>query len=136
MAQQIRYKKGYKYQLVDVDYVVQLPFKSGTSASCPFVNLSPNGLLIIHTGYAWDGPSGPTVDTSSFMRGSLVHDALYQLIRCGELSDKFRRNADEALRRHCLEDGMSRLRVWWVYRAVRMAGEQAACGPRPVMIAP
>ena len=28
-------------------------------------------------GYAWDGPSGPTIDTPDAMPASLVHDGLY-----------------------------------------------------------
>ena len=54
------------------------------------------------------------------MRGSLVHDALYQLIREGELPKELRVDADKVLRRACLADGMSRFRAWYVYKAVRM----------------
>jgi hypothetical protein len=42
-------------------------------------------------GYAWNGPSGPTLDTRNFMRGSLVHDALYQLMREGRMDNGLRR---------------------------------------------
>jgi len=73
--------------------------------------------------YAWDGPSGPTIDTENFMRGSLVHDALYQLIKEGYLDKKvWRLYADKILRKICLEDGMSKFRAWYVYHSVRWFG--------------
>jgi hypothetical protein len=85
-----------------------------------------NGFLHIKAGYCWDGPSGPTIDTENFMRGSLIHDALYQLMREGKISLSYRRRADELLREICLKDGMSRLRAWWVYWGVRLFARFAA----------
>ena len=60
------------------------------------------------------------------MRGSLIHDALYQLMRESVLPLEFRKKADEILREVCLEDGMSKFRTWYVYKAVRMFGEKMA----------
>ena len=57
---------------------------------------------------------------------SLVHDAMYQLMRMGEMSNIYREEADKLLRDICIEDGMWRVRAWWVYRAVRMFGGRAA----------
>ena len=65
-------------------------------------------------GYGRDGPSGPTLDTRDFIRGSLVHDALYQLMREGLLDHSIHR-----------EDGMTALRAWWVYQGVRLFGNPA-----------
>jgi len=64
----------------------------------------------------------PTIDTKTFMAGSLAHDALYQLIREGILPPFHRHRADIILRDMCLKDGMSKLRAWYVYRAVRAFG--------------
>ena len=91
-----------------------------------FIHLTIHGALTIRDGYAWDGPSGPTIDTPTFMRASLVHDALYQLMRSGLLPGRWRRVADEEMRRICREDCMSRFRAWYVYRAVRRAAGPAA----------
>ena len=42
------------------------------------------------------------------MRGALVHDALYQLMRLKQLDyEQYRDRADEVLRDLCKEDGMS-----------------------------
>jgi hypothetical protein len=60
------------------------------------------------------------------MRGSLIHDALYQLMREQKVAQDQRKRADEILREVCIEDGMARVRAWWVYRAVRIGAAQSA----------
>lgn len=124
----ITYKKGYKYQLTH-EYLVDIPIKPTADIASPsgYITLSSAGELIIAKGYAWDGPSGPTCDTLNFMRGSLVHDALYQLMRERLLDKEYYRDpADRLLRAMCKEDGMSALRAWWVYVGLRIFGDPAA----------
>lgn len=127
----IHYHSGYKYQLA-VEYNIEL---KGLNPPSLFVHdyfsITRTGYLHIRKGYAWDGPSGPTIDTKNFMRGSLVHDVLYQLIGLGALPYSDRLRADEILREICLEDGMSRIRAWWVYRGVRIGGSEPARKPEP-----
>jgi len=122
----ISYKKGYKYQIVE-PYATDIPIKPDRDIDTDYIALTAAGRLTIKKGYAWDGPSGPTIDTLNFMRGSLVHDALYQLMREKHL-DKVthRKTADELLRKMCKEDGMSSIRAWWVYVAVRKFGDTSA----------
>ena len=130
----ITYKGGYKYQLTK-------RYTHETGIKVPrLIVVSPflvfdHGRLSIMPGYAWDGPSGPTIDTPSFMRGSLVHDALYQLIREGHLGEEHRLRADELLFMICREDGMSPWRAQYVYWAVRWRGDEAL-GPKKVLRAP
>lgn len=122
----ITYKSGYKYQLKQ-PYSVVIPIKPGTAIASEFISLATDGTLSINRGYAWDGPSGPTIDTLNFMRGSLVHDALYQLMRERHLdAATYREPADRLLQDHCKEDGMSSIRAWWVYQGVRFGGGPAA----------
>ena len=126
----IRYRSGYKYQLAE-DYQVKvsiIPEKDvpADDATKAFLELRKDGTLIMKTGYAWDGPSGPTIDTPSFMRGSLVHDALYQLLRSEDIGQEWRDEADEELRRIWREDGMSRICSNWVHWAVKKFGKMAA----------
>jgi len=110
----------YKYQLAaPYTHTTQVLGYSGGNA---FVRLGVDGLLSLSPGYAWDGPSGPAFDTKNFMRGSLVHDALYQLIRIGAIPATARKVADDELYRTVSEDGMSRLRAAWVYAGVRLFG--------------
>jgi len=113
----------YKYQLVeDYELDVGIPDHDVDHA---FLRLTPTGRLTIRDRYAWDGPSW-SVDTLTFMRGALVHDALYQLMRMEELEQSYRRHADDLLREICLEDGMSSFRAWYVHRAVVAFGESHA----------
>ena len=121
----IRYMKGYKYQTV-CDYTVATGLTLPKSFVTRWVILSENGILTIRSGYAWDGPSGPTFDTLTFMRGSLIHDALYQLMRMGRLSQEYRGAVDRLLQRICIEDGMCQIRAWWVYQGVRFGAGPAA----------
>lgn len=125
MQGRICYRGGYKYQLVK-DYAHPLPHPlRGYSGNVPFLALHRNSLEFF-AGYAWDGPSGPTIDTPSFMRGSLVHDGLYQLIREGLIPEAARKAADAELVAVCKDAGMWGLRRWWVYRGVRLGGGAAA----------
>lgn len=152
----VRYRSGYRYQ-TDEAYTHLLDWYDGPALCCPFVTLRslyiwrhngrirrvyredldgdhPDdtavlGVLHIDRGYAWDGPSGPAIHTANFMRGSLVHDALYQLMREGHLAaSRYRDDADKELKLTCLEDGMSSLRAWWVYHGVRLGGGPSTRG--------
>ncbi len=105
----IYYKKGYKYQLYET-YTVFINIVLPDPIITDYVQLK-DGYLIISKGYAWDGASGPTIDTKSSMRGALVHDALYQLMRLGLLPISYRPKADDLLHDICVEDGM------WHFRA-------------------
>jgi hypothetical protein len=124
-TQRVFYRAGYKYQLAET-YEASLPFHPSQSISVQFITFERDGVLTIRSGYAWDGPSGPTFDTKNFMRGSLVHDVLYQLIRNKWLPEEFRAKADDLLKQHCLEDGMSKVRAWYVHRAVSRYAMSAA----------
>jgi len=134
----IQYRSGYKYQLRDshIDTVSVTP---DADIVTEYIRLTTDGTLTLKSGYAWDGPSGPTLDTRNFMRGSLVHDALYQLMRSEDLDrNDWREEADRELRRMCREDGMSPIRAWWVYEAVRRFGDPSASpdNKRPTYTAP
>jgi len=121
----IKYRGGYKYQLVE-DYVCEIGIRPKEFIKTLYIRLDIDGMLYINEGYAWDGPSGPAIDTKNFMRGSLVHDALYQLLREGRLAAQLRSAADHELRKICLQDGMSVVRAAWVYAGVRFGGGPAA----------
>jgi len=122
--------KGYKYILSE-NYVIRIKPISDKDIfepdnKNPFIKLSARGVLTIFKDYAWDGPSGPTIDTKSFMRGSLVHDALYQLMRQGKLPQSARKYADKLLAEICRADGMSRIRAWYVEKGVNIFGGSSA----------
>lgn len=130
----IYYKKGYKYKLEE-DFKIQLGFKPQLTIFIehPFM-IFEDGFLTIKKGYSWDGASC-AIDTKTFMRGALVHDVLYQLIREGFLLKEDRKACDKELIRICSLDGMCGLRRAYVYRAVRIFGKWAV-KPRKVYIRP
>ena len=133
----LRYKGGYNYQVHD-DYTHILRFVIDGSRDLDFVEFRGD-ILIIRKGYAWDGPSGPMIDTPSSMRGSLVHDALYQLMRDGVISrSAYREKADRELRLTCLEDGMFFIRAWYMWLGVRLLGKRYASPnkDRPIITTP
>lgn len=114
-----RYRKikQYKYELID-QYVYNIGVL-GYEISHNFVKLDKEGNMTMERGYCWDGPSGPTIDTYDFIRGSLVHDAFYQLMRRDDLPKTYRTEADLLLKEICIEDGMPEIRAEYIYQAVR-----------------
>ena len=134
----IAYNGGYKYQLKET-YTLVIDIKPARLIDTEYIKLNTDGVITISEGYAWDGPSGPTIDTLTFMRGSLIHDALYQLMRESYLDHQlYREAADRILQKICKEDGMWSLRAWLVYHGVRLFADPAAdpADKRPVTRAP
>lgn len=134
----IAYTGGYRYQLKET-YTDVIEIKPSSRIDTDYIKLDIDGKLTIMKGYAWDGPSGPTIDILNFMRGSLVHDALYQLMRENHLDhNSHREAADRILQRICKEDGMWSLRAWWVYQGVRLFAHYPSdpASKRPLTRAP
>jgi hypothetical protein len=127
----VKYYKGeYKYITAAVEKY-DTGIETGQAYTFSHGALLPSGGLTIEKSYAWDGPSGPTFDTSTLMRGSLVHDCLYQLLRetdfgAPETHGERRKQADQILYQICIEDGMWKWRAKWILAAVRKAGNAAA----------
>ena len=112
----MKYRSGYKYQLAE-QYTDKISIVGHTIIT-DFIKLDIGGNLIIEKGYAWDGASGPTWDDKTNMRGSLVHDALFQLMRGKKLNQEYYHQANKILYEDLLEDGMNRFRAWLYYRGV------------------
>lgn len=122
----VKFRKLHKYK-----YQLMSPHRfdsgiKGYSAITEFILLFEDGHITAKSGYAWDGASGPAIDTDNFIIPSLKHDILYQLIRMKVLPETARKQADILLRKDCLANGMWRLRAWWVYFGVRTGGYWAA----------
>lgn len=110
----------YKYRLL-ADLVLQSSIK-GIFLRTEYIELRYDGQLTLRKGYAWDGPSGPTVDTEDSLAGSAGHDALYQLLTLKAIPAHLREAADNDLRRWCVEDGMLPARAAYWYEGVRVFG--------------
>lgn len=122
----IEYRAGYKYQLA-ADFEIQTSIKPKKYIDTPFITLLQNGYLIVKKGYAWDGTSGPVIDTHENLRASLVHDALYQLMRRRKLSyRKYRDKADRLFMRMCKQDGLSSMMAGIFYGVLKKFGLSSA----------
>lgn len=121
----LHYRRGIKYQLTR-DYYAPTSVTPDFVIMTPWVELDPSGWILIRSGYGWDGPSGPTLDTYDFMRAALVHDALYQLIRMELLPASARFAADADLRITTKADRMNPVRRWVVHTGLRWFADYAA----------
>lgn len=132
----LKFQEGYKFQVYET-FSIQTGIIPEIVGGNDFVSIGYRGLLTINRGYAWDGASGPAIDTLNFRRGSLVHDALYQLIRLGNLTPDHQEEADDLLKALIIEDCMWSVRAWWVHKAVRTLGHiYLASDNNPILIAP
>ena len=89
-----------------------------------FITLKKNKITI-KAGFSWDGASGISIDTDPFIKSSLVHDALYHLIRQGLLSKTHRKWADDVMYEINIAEGMNKFRAWYTWAAVRIFGFMA-----------
>lgn len=128
----IKYRelKKYKFELsegvfIQTDIFPEKDIYEPTEEN-PLIVLTRKGLLCICPGYAWDGASGIAINTKNFLRGSLVHDALYQLMRKKRISLDNRDKADRLLQKICIQDGMNKFRAAYVYYAVKTFGLSSA----------
>lgn len=134
----IAYTKGYKYQLQAPAGFQLALVRPERTITTDWVTLTTEGELSVRHGYAWDGCSGPTWDGPKTMRGSLVHDVLYQLIRLEQLDKAWKADADEEFRRLLVEDGVMRFRANYFHWGVKRFGRGSTLPSRrrKVLFAP
>ncbi|RLC38845.1 hypothetical protein DRH27_01295 [Candidatus Falkowbacteria bacterium] len=115
---------NYKYQLMEeLTYPVSWPDSLNPSDD-DFVFVK-DGKLILREHYAWDGSTVPAKGLFAVVgwnadkfcnKASVIHDALYQLMRAGRLDRNHKNFADRLYRSLCISGGMSRwqadLRFW------------------------
>lgn len=149
-SKKIHYKRVGKYQ-TSRRHLFKTALRPKSEAKTGLLSLKPNGTLIIERFYGYDGPSGPTKFIANrlprwlrikflkkFMRGSLCHDALFELFRRGKLDHKWFEAANLEMRRICKEDKMWGFRVKYTFFAVNQFAKSAAAekNKRKVLIAP
>lgn len=137
MTARIRYVAGFKYQLAE-DYSCRTPIVGHAIEGDDYA-LAPDGTLTVRRGYAWDGASGPTFDSPSSMRPSMVHDVFCSLMRAKRLDyDQWQDTVNELFKSQCIEDGMWpwRAKVWHAAVEFADAGNPAQGPDRAVLEAP
>lgn len=116
----------YKYKFkVEENFSIELPIKIADFEQ-PYAT-SKNGILEIKKGYAWDGASGPVINTQNTLIASLVHDVLYQAMRLNLIKPNKvnRKIADKNFFEILKMNGVNSIRrkVW--YLAVRLFGKKS-----------
>ena len=116
----------YKYKFkVEENFSIELTFKI-PDFEHEYAS-SKDSVLSVKRGYAWDGASGPIINTRDTLVASLVHDVLYQAMRLNLIkpSKDNRKIADknffEILKMHGVNS--IRRKVW--YFAVRLFGKKS-----------
>jgi hypothetical protein len=137
----LRYQDGYKYRTYEewschTPFVEQAARIESRDGARPWVELRSDGVLSFREGYAWDGASGPTIDTTSSYVPSLVHDGFYQLSRASKFAAP-RDKVDVFFYELCVACGMFRWRAKVWLRGLRI-GAAHAYKPQPerVLVAP
>ena len=134
----ILYRGGYKYQLTR-PYIIATGITPPRRIDHDFFTLREDGVLEIRAGYAWDGASGPTFDTRSSMRPSLVHDCFCQMAKARDLDYRTYAPQYNALfRKMCEEDGMWswRAAIWQAGVVIGHGGDPDIVDDNPEFIAP
>ncbi len=135
-------KEAPNYVLTDKKTCVDTGFNPKTPLSITitqatgtkvFVCFPVTGPLEIYEDYAWNGADVIT-DTDGNMFASLVHDALYQLMRVyypenkqfigGILREDFREKSDGLFRDFCIANGVWSWIAWLYYWALRWFGKR------------
>ena len=116
----------YKYKFkVEENFSIELPFKI-PDFEHPYAS-SKDGILSVKRGYAWDGASGPIINTRDTLVASLVHNVLYQAMRLNLIksSKENRKIADKNFFEILKMNGVNSIRrkVW--YFAVRLFGKKS-----------
>lgn len=137
MPARIKYIAGFKYQLAE-DYTCRTPIIGVPVEDVDFT-LHADGTLTVRRGYAWDGASGPTWDSASSMRPSMIHDVFCYLMRDGRLDyEQWQDTVNAFFREQCIEDGMWpwRAKVWHAAVEFADAGNPEQGPDRAILEAP
>jgi hypothetical protein len=130
----MKYKSGYRYVsqeavTVKVGHALHAPLQA------PFASIAAESLCVMGR-YAWDGASFTPFKyfgtPTAWLTPSLVHDALYQLIREGLLDRQHRAAADRLFQDMLIERGVWRGLALVAYYAVRVCGNFAVRKTNPV----
>jgi hypothetical protein len=117
------YHRKYRYKTLSEykDYFAAL---SGVSFVHRYVSCT-NGILKIEENYAWDGATGVIFDSYYLMKASLIHDALYQMMREGLLDrKKYRKVADKIFYSVMKDSKVNPIRRRLLYIGVRLFGKK------------
>ena len=120
----VKYQDGYKNFLYET-YKDKVAIYPGKRIKTDYGSLDEKGNVEIYRKFPWDGCSGPTVATKTTIRGGLLHDFLYRLMKHGLLARMWKEQADKEFWIRLKEDRCNKLRAWCFYKAVLIFGESS-----------
>lgn len=113
----MKYWNGFKYVVAET-FTVRTAIK-GYNIIEPLSSLRPDGRLTVIMGYAWDGNSGPCIDTRSSLEASCVHDVLCDYVNQGLLPAALQPLVDQEYYTICVRKKMWWRRARWRMLAIR-----------------
>ena len=113
----VKYQDGYKNFLCE-SYKDKVAIYPGKGIKTDYGSLDEKGNVEIYRKFVWDGCSGPTITTKTTIRGGLLHDFLYRLMKHGLLGSSWREQADKEFKIRLLEDRCNRFRAWYFHFSV------------------
>lgn len=126
------YTEGWKYRLEKplsvkttlTGMAYRIPSLDGGP---DWTSLEDNGWMHFRAGYCYDGPSGPTIDTSDSMRPAACHDSPYQAARLGHIQqdEELRHRVNVFFHEFLLFEGMCPIRAQLWYEAVEVGAKEA-----------
>ena len=124
---------GFRYQ-VEEDFIIIIEdFRPDTTIINEFFEFYTDGTLLIKRGFAWDGPSGPTIDTKNGHVAAIVHDVFYRCIRKGYLPLSIKPISDKIFYKLLRKKGMFVLRAYLWYLGVKLFGMKACTTPSRII---
>ncbi len=150
----LHYSGGYKYQLRKHAVEFDCPELAAWQYFGRFLSLT-NGVMRFEVGYAWDGLSGPMIDTPDAMPAGLGHDGGAEISRRLTMSEEDREDfvrANNAFFHRLLRATLPkpeerrwwhgrtqwrRFRSWYAWRAVSLVdGYADPASRKTIQVAP
>jgi hypothetical protein len=131
MMKQISYSNADKYVLAE-DYFDVAPFTPNKTILTSYGAFYPTGEYKVSKGFLFSA-NFPAINTINSRRGAMVHDFFYSLMKDGYLERDKQYDVDYLFYNMLTEDGMSSLRAWYWFKAVRLGGESALDAPYPTV---
>jgi len=119
----MQYYKSRRTYILETEECFQTVFRPKDIIVTMFITMYPDGRVIIRKGYSWDGVSGPVRDRPGNLMASLLHDALYQLMREGLVPSKLWAVADGEYFKQLKKQG-----YWTILVIIHMVGLRYAGG--------
>ena len=98
---------GYRWATDDLrEYAINdFPAVAVAYTGWDYIAFEPGGTLVMKKGYRWDGPTtSPLPYSSKIIHASMVHDAIYDLMRRGDIPRDYKPYTDEGYMHRLIAD--------------------------------